>query len=315
MPWIVGIDEAGYGPNLGPFVMTAVACRVPECHAAADMWNVLRSAARRHNEPCDARMVVADSKVVFSPARGLAGLEHTVHTALHGKPVHNVAAILDCLCPDCHEDMRREPWYRGTTTLPMAAPAVDCSWSGQNLGNLCRSLDIVWGPIRSVVVCPAAFNALVHQWGTKAVVLAFSMVRLLRALPRDGETVSVVIDKHGGRNCYAALLQPAFDGGLVMTDGEGSQCSSYQVLDGNLRVRVTFQPRADANHFCVALASMVSKYLREVLMWEFNRFWQMRVPGLKPTAGYPGDSKRFWADIKAEVAKLRVQRHALWRQK
>jgi len=23
-PWVVGIDEAGYGPNLGPFVMAGV---------------------------------------------------------------------------------------------------------------------------------------------------------------------------------------------------------------------------------------------------------------------------------------------------
>ena len=34
MPWIVGIDEAGYGPNLGPFVMTAVASRVKGANPA-----------------------------------------------------------------------------------------------------------------------------------------------------------------------------------------------------------------------------------------------------------------------------------------
>ena len=30
MPWLMGIDEAGYGPNLGPFVMSAALFHVPE---------------------------------------------------------------------------------------------------------------------------------------------------------------------------------------------------------------------------------------------------------------------------------------------
>ena len=44
MVWIVGVDEAGYGPNLGPFVMTAVACRAEDALADACLWTALRPA-------------------------------------------------------------------------------------------------------------------------------------------------------------------------------------------------------------------------------------------------------------------------------
>ena len=40
MAWIIGIDEAGYGPNLGPFVMTATACRVPDNLGHFDLWRL-----------------------------------------------------------------------------------------------------------------------------------------------------------------------------------------------------------------------------------------------------------------------------------
>ena len=81
------------------------------------------------------------------------------------------------------------------------------------------------------------------------------------------------------------------------------------------RAHVTFQPRADAEHFSVALASMVSKYVREVLMGEFNRFWCEQVPGLKPTAGYPGDSRRFYDAIRPAAERLGIPEAALWRRK
>jgi hypothetical protein len=75
MPWIVGIDEAGYGPNLGPFVMTATACRVPEALACGNLWDILARAVRRHGSPLDGRILVDDSKLVYSSARGLSDLE------------------------------------------------------------------------------------------------------------------------------------------------------------------------------------------------------------------------------------------------
>ena len=40
---------------------------------------------------------------------------------------------------------------------------------------------------------------------------------------------------------------------------------------------MTFRPEADGTSFEVALASIVSKYLRELFMHEFNEYWKLSV--------------------------------------
>jgi ribonuclease HII len=52
-------------------------------------------------------------------------------------------------------------------------------------------------------------------------------------------------------------------------------------------------PRADGDDGAVALASIVSKALREHWMDAFNAHWKARIPDLKSTAGYPVDAARF----------------------
>ena len=86
MVWIVGVDEAGYGPNLGPFVMTLVACRADDALADACLWQALRPAIRRAADAADGRPAVDDSKAVYNSTRGLAALEHGVLAALWHEP-------------------------------------------------------------------------------------------------------------------------------------------------------------------------------------------------------------------------------------
>jgi hypothetical protein len=316
--WLIGIDEAGYGPNLGPFVMTAVACRIPDDARDADLWQRLGSAVRRAGEADDGRPLVADSKVVYSTTRGLLGLERGVLGTLWPAPGDSLAALLERACPEDHAELRAEAWYRGSHALPAEVQAEEVTGLAARFTQACTAAGIDGWEVRSAVVCPPRFNALVDAAGSKGAVLGHGLARLLhasRAALAGPEGLAFVVDKHGGRNTYAAMIQDALPGGAVVVRQEGMACSAYEVLGLGREVRLTFRPRAEAECLCVALASMASKYLRELLMREFNGFWQQHVPGLKATAGYPGDAVRFLEAIRPAAGKLGIAEAALWRRK
>jgi ribonuclease HII len=318
MAWIIGLDEAGYGPNLGPFVMTAVALRVPDDSAGADLWQRLAAAVRRDTDSDDDRLLIADSKVVYSPARGLGPLESAV-LAAH-RPERGdlrLERYVQGLCPSSCAALRREHWYSGTTALPITVQAAGADEAQRRFAAACRAAGVTCGLVRSVVICAEQFNALAEAAGSKGAVLSHGLAELVRACWQlDGdEPLLFWIDKHGGRNTYAALLQDAVPEGIVLAHQEGRTQSVYSVAGVKRPVRWTFQPRADAEHFSVALASMVSKYIREVLMGEFNRFWQEQVPGLKPTAGYPSDARRFYDAIRPAAERLGLGEAVLWRRR
>ena len=51
--------------------------------------------------------------------------------------------------------------------------------------------------------------------------------------------------------------------------------------------------KGETHHLPIALASIMSKYIRELFMLFFNRYWANQVTDLRPTAGYYQDGKRF----------------------
>jgi ribonuclease HII len=320
--WIIGIDEAGYGPNLGPFVMTLAACRVPDDQAGRCLWQLLDGGVRKSADPADERLLIDDSKVVHSQTRGLAGLERGVLAVLgRGGPASPLclADLLTQLCPASLDGLKAEPWYTGASRVPCQAGPDELEPAALHFEHVCGDCGVGPWHVRSVVVTTPSFNSLVDQGGSKGRVLAEALAQLLRQQLQHtpgGDALAFYIDKHGGRNTYSAQIQHALpNGGMVLAHQESLERSHYQVLGLGREVRLTFQPRADGEHFCVALASMASKYLRELLMQEFNRFWQTHVPGLSPTAGYPNDAVRFLEAIRPAVTRLGLTEAAVWRKK
>jgi ribonuclease HII len=319
MAWIVGVDEAGYGPNLGPFVMTSVACRVDDALADACLWSALAPAVRRAADAADGRFAVDDSKAVYNATRGLEALEHGVLAALWRDASTPLSAFLECFCDKSTlTELVGEAWYTGAANLPCSAPADGVALASAHFDRACVAAGVHGWEACSVVMCTPRFNAVLDAAGSKGAVLAEALGELLRAaqaLAPTDEVLTFYIDKHGGRNAYAAQIQHALSADFVQPLREGMSASVYRVLGAGREMRLTFQPRCDSAHFCTALASMVSKYLRERLMEEFNRFWLERTPGLKPTAGYPGDARRFFDAIRPAAERLGIAEAALWRRK
>ncbi len=319
MAWIVGVDEAGYGPNLGPFVMTSVACRVDDGLTDACLWSALAPAVRRAADAADGRFAVDDSKAVYNTTRGLAALEHSVLAALWRAASAPLSTFLERFCAASSlTELGGEVWYTGAGSLPGHAPSEEVADAAARFDGACAEAAIHEWKACSVIICTPRFNALLDATGSKGAVLADALGDLLRAarslVPAE-ESLTFHIDKHGGRNAYAAQIQHALAADFVQPLQEGMSASVYRVLGVGREMRLTFQPRCDSAHFCTALASMVSKYLRERLMEEFNGFWLERTPGLKPTAGYPGDARRFFEAIRPAAEKMAVAETALWRRK
>jgi hypothetical protein len=300
--WVVGIDEAGYGPNLGPLVQAAVGLHLPDGDTAG--WETLLDCVRRTQDDADDRLLIDDSKKVYT-RYGFTALERGVHAGL-GRPFNRVADLLaELLLEALVADLHQEAWFDGSESLPIE------SWERAEAALPSTAIRVSLVPSRR-------FNAITDRFDSKGAVLAKGVIDLMPEACRGaaaGESVLFLCDKQGGRNFYAAMLHEAFPDGWVVVERESAAESRYRIEGLDRPIAIVFRPRADGDSVTVALASMVCKYLREVCMKQFNRFWAKHVPGIAPTAGYPGDSRRFYELIRPAMAKLGLAEDQVWRKR
>ena len=317
---IAGMDEAGLGPKLGPLVIGATAFRVPDALSQADLWKVLVRGVTRWPGARVRKLVVADSKKVYSPQVGVGVLEETVLSflALSGQHRKRADELLSALAGEDHDYSRRYPWYNDQVLeLPLTGRALGSVKKAERLRVTLAEAGVEFLGARVLPVFESALNEQFARSDNKSDTLFTNAARLLSALVRRyaEEGLIIVVDKHGGRDRYAPLLSRPFPHASFVIHGQGRTVSHYELKGWSKPVHISFVMSGEDASLPVALASMHAKYVRELYMLMFSNYWQMQAPEVKPTAGYGRDAGRFLREAAPAISRLNIPDHMLVRQR
>ena len=330
MYYLIGTDEAGYGPNLGPLAVTATLWRVEDDALAPEtLFDALRPVVvTSPGRGKGLEIPIADSKKLHRHGT-LEPLERGLFAALYAlglvtdEPVET-AQLCDLICgPEFAQERRSVLWHTPQTEekLPRDLPRARVAELGSALRETMEKTGVHLCGIRSELVFPRRFNDGVEAVDSKGVFLSDTtlilIVRFWNSLlqnVREKAEVRVFCDKHGGRNFYLPTLMDFFPALPFCVVEEGRAASEYVYYGERIDLRIRFQAKGEAL-LPVALASMVSKYLREISMDRFNAWWLAQIPGLTPTAGYPLDAKRFREEISEKMEELKIDWREMWRNR
>jgi ribonuclease HII len=280
-----GIDEAGYGPLLGPLSICGVA-------AEAENLQALKLGFRK------ARTGAKDSKQVHVPG-DIGAIESVALPAITWLSGRMPGTALECfsLLDETAAAHQGIPWLMEAAglRLPVAAPKLK-QW---------KIAGVEPRTLAGGVIQPREFNADTRAGTNRAEIELATVGTLLRTLVRPELAGEVVVDRLGGRRYYHGFLQSLWSDAMVLIEQEAALASVYRVIGQSAEQSVSFRVDGESASPMTAVASCIAKYVRELHMLLINRYWCALRPDLKPTAGYTKDAWRWLADVGEAVAPVR----------
>lgn len=316
MAVLVGIDEAGFGPLLGPLVVSSSAFLLPSNILSADpstgsrqaLWQVLRKSVSDKRKHLAGRLLITDSKKAYNRSLGIKHLERTVLACLGclGQQPGTLTELLAVLCPTCLDGLGEYPWYKHINSQKILVDLPDVKIASGVLADDMASNNVRLLSLKSRCLDVGYYNKMVSNVKNKASVLFTAVCQLIQDAFENlaGQELQIIVDRQGGRVRYRQSLLRMFPDIDLRIIAESPHSSSYELQGDGKSMRLHFVVDGDERFLPVSLASMVSKYLRELFMFSINRYFAELCPDLKPTAGYWTDGLRFISELKKNLPDL-----------
>jgi hypothetical protein len=276
------------------------------------LWGKLKKLVSKNRLRTGKKIHVNDSKAVYTPSAGLKELEKGVLAIVGacGDWPGDLNGFLGRVSPEVVGELEEYAWYRGFEgeRFPCEADGMGVKLFANGLRHEMERSGARCVHYAARVLPERQLNRQLTATRNKSSVLFSVAAMHLDHLLRHYGTQDLVIfcDRQGGREHYGHLLRLMFDEWALEIVGEAEGRSEYRLVRGGHGVRIVFCEKAEAQCLPVAAASMLCKYLREVLMRRFNAYWREQMPGVAPTAGYYSDGMRFLKDIEAKRAELGI---------
>ena len=249
MGYLIGTDEAGYGPNLGPLVISATLWEVADGVGGDDLYRLLEGAIAARGT---AGVVMADSKMLYQSGKGLGLLERGLWAAfaLMDRAPRTCTEVWELFAPGAVANRREEFGYSADETpLPLDAAVAESRLFGAEWKQAVAAAGVRLRQVRSRAIFPREFNELLQKHDSKGALLSRATLDLAAAmidgLPRG--PVAVLCDKHGGRNRYAPLLEESFPESFVEIHGESRSGASIASTCPSAASSSAFRPCRSAS--------------------------------------------------------------------
>jgi len=265
---VIGIDEAGYGPNLGPLVIAATAWWLDSDKAPIDQaTSEIPYAERMHDcllpeflprpfRSLRPHVPLGDSKAIYQGHDGVVSVEIGVRYWLRfaGKQDLRFDDLIADIALPSSKRLKAIPWYDSELISSGAAKSIASDekmrefWAFDSFIEDCDrkidSIGIRFLGLATDIIDEPEFNLRTDRYDNKSTLLSMASIdlanqlleqilpKVAKLLPSKDSSfeIQVYCDKHGGRNRYQGVLEEVLTNQSFTVLQEGADRSDYMAM-------------------------------------------------------------------------------------
>lgn len=274
---VVGIDENGFGPRLGPLVVTASLVVVK------DVGHLLQSSFKESKKICSSGRMEECERIALSFHRLIYGSTPSSASKYLSDIVYSQEGDCSSPLPHCLPD------------FPLPCWTSESDLTEDRAQTFLKEIYVDLLEIRSIVICPGRFNEKLGTFSSKHHLEYALFEELIMYFTKQyqKEKVLFLCGRIGSTKDYS----PFFNRFPLILGSPQREGETWYLLPDDSEVR--FITDGDEKYFPIALSSVVGKYIRELFIEQMNRYFRSYLPYLPYCSGYINPvTKRFIEETK-----------------